>query len=74
MVEPLKTKQPRYTEGGKDLIDTWWEDYPPEIARVLMWEQMRKYKTRLGKKDEIVKEVRKIADYAARWLEKEGEI
>ena len=65
-------KQERYTkEDGEDLIDQWWKDYPPETARVLMWEQMRKYNTRLGKKNAIVSEVRKIADYENRWLEKE---
>lgn len=72
MGEPLSTKQKRYTgDDGDDLIDQWWKDYPTEVARVLMWEQMRKYNTRLGKKSAIVDEVRKIADYAARWLDKE---
>lgn len=59
-------------ENGKDLIDKWHEEYPIEIFRVLMFEQMRKYNTRLGKKDDIKKEVGKIANYANRWLSKES--
>lgn len=65
-------KQERYLDDeGKDLIDEWAETYPIETLRVLMWEQMRKYHRRLGKKDDIKKEVEKIADYARRWLEVE---
>ena len=56
---------------GTDLIDEWWDTYPPEIARVLMWEQVRKYMNRLGKKDPVHIEVAKMADYMARWSEKE---
>jgi hypothetical protein len=59
-------------ENGKDLIDQWHEEYPIEIFRILMFEQMRKYNTRLGKKDDIKKEVGKIANYANRWLDKEA--
>lgn len=59
---------------GSDLIDDWWKEYPPEIARILMWEQVRKYKNRLGKKDPIHIEVSKMADYMARWAEKEQEL
>lgn len=67
-----KGKQERYLDDeGKDLIDEWAETYPIETFRVLMWEQMRKYQRRLGKKDDIQKEVEKIADYANRWLEVE---
>lgn len=67
-----KGKQDRYLDDkGKDLIDEWAETYPIETFRVLMWEQMRKYHRRLGKKDDIKKEVEKIADYANRWLEVE---
>lgn len=67
-------KEDRYkNKEGKDLIDQWWEEYSIEECRILMFEQMRKYKTRLGKKDNPVSEVEKIANYASRWLEKEKE-
>lgn len=56
---------------GTDLIDDWWDTYPPEVARALMWEQVRKYHNRLGKKDPVHIEVAKMADYMARWSEKE---
>lgn len=61
-------------QGGTDLIDDWWNDYQPEIARILMWEQVRKYKNRLGKKDPVHIEVSKMADYLRRWAEKELEL
>ncbi len=61
-------------QDGSDLIDDWWSEYPPEVARVLMWEQVRKYKNRLGKKDPVHIEVTKMADYLRRWAEKEREL
>ncbi len=67
-------KQERYMNAdGRDTIDRWADRYAdqPEIFRELMWCQMEKYHDRLGKKDSIVSEVGKIADYAARWLEVE---
>jgi len=68
----LGTKQERYKDSkGKDTIDKWMERYPLETFRVIMWIQMEKYNDRLGKKDSPVEEVRKIADYAARWLQVE---
>lgn len=70
--DPLKTKQERYTdENDQDLIDRWAERYTIEEFRVLMWAMIEKYNERLGKKDVPANEVRKIADYAARWLEVE---
>jgi hypothetical protein len=70
--EGLCTKQDRYKAAdGKDTIDKWAERYTAEEFRVIMWIQMEKYNDRLGKKDTVVNEVRKIADYSARWLEKE---
>lgn len=61
-------------QDGTDLIDDWWNDYQPEIARILMWEQVRKYQNRLGKKDPVHIEVSKMADYLRRWAEKEQEL
>lgn len=62
-------------DDGTDTIDKWAERYKdnPEIFRELMWCLMEKYKDRLGKKDDIKKEVGKIADYAARWAAVESE-
>ena len=60
-------KQERYlSEDGKDLIDKWAERYSPEEFRLIMFAMMEKYQERLGKKDSIAKECRKIADYANR--------
>ena len=36
-----------------------------------MWAMMEKYNTRLGRKDSIISEVGKMADYMNRWLEYE---
>ena len=60
-------KQARYTgEDGKDLIDRWSERYTGEEFRLIMLAMIEKYMTRMGRKDSIAKECRKIADYANR--------
>lgn len=62
-------KQPRYTnENGRDLIDKWADEYSAEEFDLIMWTVMERYRTRLGRKDDRVQEIRKIADYANRWL------
>ena len=67
-------KQERYkNDTGNDLIDRWAETYEHEQFRMIMWVMVEKYNTRLGKKDSIVKEVGKMADYMNRWLEYEKE-
>ena len=67
-------KQARYTrEDGSDTIDKWVKEYTPERFRHVMWAQVDKYHDRLGKKDPIAQEVRKMADYMNRWaLVEEG--
>ena len=66
-VQSSVVKQERYLgEDGKDLIDKWAERYSPEEFRLIMFAMMEKYQERLGKKDSIAKECRKIADYANR--------
>lgn len=65
--------QIKYERSGKDLIDRWHERYTPQEFRVLMFAMIEKYNERLGKKDDIAQEVRKMADYANRWAEKEGQ-
>jgi len=62
-------KQPRYTnKDGRDLIDKWADEYDAEQFDLIMWTVMERYRTRLGRKDARLDEIRKIADYANRWL------
>lgn len=62
-------KQERYLiEEGKDYIDQCAETMTVEEFRGAMKFNIGKYGQRLGKKDDILKEVTKIADYANRWL------
>ena len=65
-------KQERYRVGeGKDLIDRWAETKTPEQFRTIMFAMIEKYETRLGKKDSVVNEVTKMADYMERWRQYE---
>ena len=65
-------KQERYRVGeGKDLIDRWAETKTPEQFRTIMFAMIEKYETRLGKKDSVVSEVTKMADYMERWRQYE---
>jgi len=67
-------KQERYlNEDGTDTIDKWAATRSPEAFREIMFAQVEKYKDRLGKKDSIVSEVGKMADYMNRWLAYEKE-
>jgi len=69
-------KQERYLSKAtenKDLIDQWAERMSHEEFRAVMFAQVEKYNTRLGKKDVIVNEVTKMHDYMNRWLEYEEE-
>ena len=65
--ESIVTKQERYLqEDGKDLIDKWAERYTQEEFRLIMLAMIEKYMTRMGRKDSIASECRKIADFANR--------
>ena len=67
-------KQERYlNEDGTDTIDKWAATRSPEVFREIMFAQVEKYNDRLGKKDSIVSEVGKMADYMNRWLAYEKE-
>ncbi len=66
-------KNPIYTKSGKDLIDEAKERYTVDEFRGAMRFLIEKYLRRLGEKDTVRAEVRKIADYANRWLEYENE-
>ncbi len=60
-------KNPNYTAtGGRDLIDQWRDNHPPEIFRAILIAQIEKYCSRYGKKDETLREIGKIIDYAKR--------
>ncbi|HCA7410330.1 TPA: DUF3310 domain-containing protein [Staphylococcus pseudintermedius] len=56
-----------YGDSDIDLIDYWCERYSSEELRGAFKSQMSKYVDRLGYKDDQVKELNKIIDYATRY-------
>jgi len=68
------TKQDRYKNGKKDLIDRWQEEKTPVEFRAIMIAQMEKYQRRYGKKDDPQLESYKLCDYANRLHEYEKNI
>ncbi|MEJ7540376.1 DUF3310 domain-containing protein [Staphylococcus intermedius] len=56
-----------YGTSNSDLIDYWCERYSSEELRGAFKSQMSKYVDRLGYKDDEVKELNKIIDYAERY-------
>ncbi len=68
-------KQERYkNEDGTDFLEEFMESHTVAEVRGAMLFTIGKYQSRLGKKDAVVNEVRKMADYAARWLKYEEEL
>tara|TARA_R110000850_G_scaffold172939_2_gene298618 strand:+ start:1137 stop:1625 length:489 start_codon:yes stop_codon:yes gene_type:complete len=68
-------KQPRYTdEDGLDWIDEFAANNSIEDFRAAMRFTIGKYDRRLGKKDELSKELYKISDYYQRWSKIEKEL
>lgn len=66
-LEPSLTKNPIYTApSGADLIDEFAKNNTPDEFRAVINFNIQKYSKRYGKKDEQLKEARKIADYASR--------
>ena len=66
-------KQQHYqsnTEDGIDLIDFWHMQMSPEEFQGAMKSQISKYAVRLGRKDDRIKELKKIEDYTRRYREK----
>jgi len=64
-------KQTRYItdiKNNKDLIDRWADRYSIEEFRLIMWAMIEKYNTRLGKKDDVLLELKKMQDYLNRWI------
>lgn len=63
-------KQQHYqsnTDDGIDLIDFWHMQMTDEEFQGAMKSQISKYAIRLGRKDDKVKELNKIIDYAERY-------
>lgn len=61
-------KQPRYLDAdGEDWIDEFARTATLDEFRGAMRFTIGKYNRRVGRKDEVLKEVRKIKDYCARW-------
>ncbi|EGQ3337330.1 DUF3310 domain-containing protein [Staphylococcus pseudintermedius] len=56
-----------YGDSNKDLIDYWCERYSAEELRGVFKSQISKYVDRLGYKDDEIKELNKIIDYATRY-------
>ncbi|EIK0288704.1 DUF3310 domain-containing protein [Staphylococcus pseudintermedius] len=56
-----------YGDSNKDLIDYWCERYSTEELRGVFKSQISKYVDRLGYKDDEIKELNKIIDYATRY-------
>lgn len=73
LIEPNNhTKQERYKHpDGEDYLDKFFASKTQEEVRGAMSFTIGKYMDRLGKKDDILKEVTKIADYSNRWMEYE---
>jgi len=66
--QSLFPKQERYQDdNGEDWIDECARTLTPGEFRGAMKFTIGKYVRRTGKKDAILKEVKKIADYAQRW-------
>lgn len=55
------------TDDGIDLIDFWHMQMADEEFQGAMKSQISKYAIRLGRKDDKVKELNKIIDYAERY-------
>jgi phosphopentomutase len=66
-----QSKTAHYTNNGRDLIDECAEDMTPEQFRGAMLFNIRKYAKRYGRKDDMLKEAKKIQDYANRLVDYE---
>lgn len=61
-------KQERYrNEMGIDWIDECEDSFTIEEFRGAMKFTIGKYNKRIGKKDEVIEEIRKMKDYCNRW-------
>lgn len=66
-----RIKQPRYQDDtGEDWIDQSYRELSWEEFCGAMKFTIGKYMRRLGKKDDEVQELEKVADYGERWVQK----
>ena len=67
-----EAKQPRYQDtAGEDWIDEAARTFTAEEFRGAMRFSIGKYNRRMGKKDELIKEIEKMKDYCQRWIDVE---
>ena len=67
-----EAKQARYQDtAGEDWIDEAARTFTPEEFRGAMRFSIGKYNRRMGKKDELIKEIEKMRDYCQRWIDVE---
>ena len=67
-----ETKPARYQRSNDDdWIDECFRTMTPEQVRGAMRFMIGKYSRRMGKKDDLVSEIRKMEDYCRRWAEYE---
>jgi len=70
--DAIAAKQSRYQDKtGEDWIDEAARTFTAEEFRGAMRFSIGKYNRRMGKKDELIKEIEKMKDYCSRWLEVE---
>ncbi|ARD75546.1 DUF3310 domain-containing protein [Staphylococcus shinii] len=74
VIQPSETVEEQHyqsnTDDGIDLIDFWYMQMTPEEFQGAMKSNLQRYSTRLGRKDDRIKELKKIEDYARRYREK----
>ena len=74
IINPAETVREQHyqshRDNGIDLIDFWHMQMSEEEFQGAMKSQISKYAVRLGRKDDKVKELDKIIDYAERYKEK----
>lgn len=68
-VQQNKRKAPSHYEGDIDFLDYFFMQSILEERRGAMKFTMGRYSTRLGRKDDEISELKKIADYAKRYIE-----
>ena len=68
----MQAKQARYQDAtGEDWIDEAARTFTAEEFRGAMRFSIGKYNRRMGKKDELIKEIEKMKDYCQRWIDVE---
>lgn len=74
VIQPAEVAKEKHyqsnTDDGIDLIDFWHMQMTHEEFQGAMKSQISKYVIRLGRKDDRIKELEKIIDYAERYKEK----